>query len=183
MNAVRCPQCSLVNPTSAVECDSCKFPLTHLPSSAYVSVPATDYEKTAFAAPPPTINAKLAISPDNETGRKTHFWYKFYCVFMALLYLAVGFGGLALIAYADQVRGPREMENPEVLGAIYAILGFLFFIPFIIAPFLPRKPWSWVVGIVFMCFGMTSCCLWPGLIPLLIYWFKPETQAYFGKKV
>lgn len=183
MNAVRCPQCSLVNPTSAVECNGCKFPLTHLPSSAYVSVPATDYAKTSFAAPPPTFNTNISIHPDNETGRKTHFWYKVYCSFLALMYLGVGFVGLAIVSYSAQLKSPKGMEDPVILGTIYAVLGFALFIPFAIAPFLPRKPWNWIVGILFMAVGLSSCCLWPALIPMLIYWFKPETQAYFGKKV
>jgi hypothetical protein len=32
-----------------------------------------------------------------------------------------------------------------------------------------------------MAIGMTSCCFLPFLIPLLIYWLKPETKAYFGR--
>jgi hypothetical protein len=28
---------------------------------------------------------------------------------------------------------------------------------------------------------MTSVCCIPACVPLLIYWIKPETKAYFGR--
>lgn len=183
MNAVRCPQCGLINQTSAVECQQCRFPFTHLPDTAFVSVPATDYERTlGYYAPPPIINAP-AIFPDNETGRKTHFWYKIYCALMALLYLAVFGIGIFLTVMATQAPlGMRRNDPPfAIVGPIYAFMGLLFAIPFIGALFLPRTPWNWVVGIVLIALGMTSICCLPALIPLLIYWLKPETQAYFGR--
>lgn len=183
MNAVRCPQCSLVNPTSAVECNDCKFPLTHLPQSAYVSVPATEYEtNNRFAAPPPTINVNLTIHPDNDTGRKVHFWHKIYCGFLALLYLGIAFLGVFLVVMGPQIPTTKNDVDPAFLGMIYAVMGFLLFIPFAIAPFFPRKMWNWVYGLVMIAIGLTSCCFWPFLIPMLIYWIKPETQVYFGKK-
>jgi hypothetical protein len=35
---------------------------------------------------------------------------------------------------------------------------------------------------VLICIGMNSCCLLPASIPLLIFWIKPETKTYFGRK-
>jgi Na+/pantothenate symporter len=67
------------------------------------------------------------------------------------------------------------------MGIFYAVLGVIFFIIFAVALVLPRKPYNWIVGIVMMALGMTSCCFLPFLIPLLIYWIKPETKAYFGR--
>lgn len=116
----------------------------------------------------------------NETGRKTFFWYRVYCAVLMLIYL-----GLAALGIALQVFQPQNRQyNPQetmIVGTVYAFLGAVFFLAFAIALFLPPKPYNWIVGIVMMAIGMTSCCFIPFLIPLLIYWVKPETKAFFGR--
>jgi hypothetical protein len=60
-------------------------------------------------------------------------------------------------------------------------LGAALAVVFAVALFLPRRRWNWIVGIVIIALGMTSCCFAPFLIPLIVYWVKPETKAYFGR--
>ncbi len=67
----------------------------------------------------------------------------------------------------------------KILGILYVVLGFMFLLPFAAGPFLPRKLWGWIFGLVLICIGMMSVCCWPATIPLLIFWLKPETKAYF----
>jgi hypothetical protein len=116
----------------------------------------------------------------NETGRKTFFWYRVYCAVLALLYLVVIGLGAALLVYQPTTPqySPQEII---IMGWAYAILGVIFFTLFAVALFLPPKPYNWIVGIVMMAIGMTSCCFIPFLIPLIIYWVKPETKAFFGR--
>ncbi|HXG82737.1 MAG TPA: hypothetical protein VNI84_01810 [Pyrinomonadaceae bacterium] len=78
----------------------------------------------------------------------------------------------------DTAQSAREMT---FIGIIYAVMGAIFLAVFVVFLFLPRKPYNWIVGIVAMALGMTSCCLLPALIPLLIYWVKPETKVFFGR--
>jgi hypothetical protein len=33
--------------------------------------------------------------------------------------------------------------------------------------------------LVLICIGMTSCCILPAAIPLLIFWLKPEAKNWF----
>src|SRR5687768_9369502 len=112
-----------------------------------------------------------------ETGRKTFFWYRVYCTSMAVLYLAVAVIGIVL-AVVPFEGSPRDREQMLIMGVIYAILGVVFFLVFAVAVFLPPKPYNWIVGIVMLAIGMTSCCLLPAVIPLLIFWVKPETQTF-----
>lgn len=93
----------------------------------------------------------------NETGRKTFFWYRVYCAVLALLYLAVGIFGAVIAVPIDS----REYSEQElmIMGVIYAVLGGVFFVAFSIALFLPPRPYNWIVGIVMMAIGLTSCCL------------------------
>lgn len=116
-----------------------------------------------------------------ETARRTFFWYRVYCAVLAVLYLAFMVLGivLATVPFDDL---SRDREQMFIIGLVYAIIGAIFFVVFAVAFFLPPKPYNWIVGIVMLAIGMTSCCLWPATIPLLIFWIKPETQAFFGRK-
>jgi hypothetical protein len=116
-----------------------------------------------------------------ETARKTFFWYRVYCASLAVIYLGVAVIG-AVLAVVPFDSSPRDREQMFIMGIIYAILGAGFFIIFAVAFFLPPKPYNWIVGIVMLAIGMTSCCFLPFVIPLLIFWVKPETQAFFGRK-
>jgi MFS family permease len=153
------------------------MPFGSLPQTAYVSVPTeqTFEAQTLSFNPPP-----LSIPQDNEIGRKTFLWYRVYCGFLMVMYLLVTLLGVFLAAFAPDTREYKS-EETFIMGIIYAVLGVVFFIVFAVALFLPRKPYNWIVGIVMMALGMTSCCFLPFLIPLIIYWVKPETKAYFGR--
>jgi len=117
----------------------------------------------------------------NEIGRKTFLWYRVYCAAMVVLYLALTVVGVVLAVVQPDTR---EYDRDEVLvmGIIYAVVGAVFFLVFAVALFLPPKPYNWIVGFVMMAIGMTSCCCLPAVIPLLIFWIKPETQQFFGRK-
>jgi hypothetical protein len=39
----------------------------------------------------------------------------------------------------------------------------------------------WVYDLVVICLGMTSACILPASVPLLIFWLKPEVKSHFGK--
>jgi hypothetical protein len=154
------------------------MPFGHLPSTAYVSVPVEQtYEARTLGFNPPPMTA---IPRDNEIGRKAFLWYRVYCGVLVILYLLVALMGVFLAAFAPPTR-QYNSEETFVMGVIYAVLGVVFFLVFTVALFLPRKPYNWVVGIVMMALGMSSCCFLPFLIPLLMYWIKPETKAYFGR--
>ena len=123
----------------------------------------------------------MEVRTGYETARRTFFWYRVYCAVLAVLYLAFMVLGIVLATVPlDDLS--RDREQMFIIGVVYAIIGAIFFVVFAVASFLPPKPYNWIVGIVMLAIGMTSCCLWPATIPLLIFWIKPETQAFFGRK-
>lgn len=114
----------------------------------------------------------------NAVGRPAVWtWFVVYCVAMALLYLACAVGFPFAIAQDPEMT----RQDVMILGGIVAGVCVAFAVPFAIAPFLPRRSWVWIYDVVLICFGMTSVCCLPITIPLLIFWLKPETQAYFGR--
>ena len=108
-------------------------------------------------------------------------WFVVYCVFMALLYLlTAGMGILFMFVDPDPEMSDAEAK---IMGAVFLILGLVFFVPYGLAPFLPRKSWVWIFGLVLICIGLSSACCLPVCIPLLIFWLKPEMKAFYGRDV
>ena len=115
----------------------------------------------------------------NSTTPPAHKWFVVYCVLMALLYLATAVMGIVFLV----TEPDREMSEAEarIMGVVMIILGLVFFTPYALAPFFPRKSWAWVFGLVLICIGLTSLCCLPVCIPLLIFWLKPEMKTFYGR--
>jgi drug/metabolite transporter (DMT)-like permease len=108
-------------------------------------------------------------------------WFLAYCILMALIYLVVALMGIIFL-----VTGPDpEMSELEatIMGLVFLVMGLVFFAGYAVGPFLPRKSWAWVYGMVLICIGLTSACCLPACIPMLIFWLKPELKAFFGREL
>ncbi|MFN3652291.1 MAG: hypothetical protein ACK47B_22160 [Armatimonadota bacterium] len=93
-------------------------------------------------------------------------------------------GGLppdpAISQALDGFREQHQARVTQMAGLAFGI-GFLFSVPVLVALLLPPTPGTWVYHILVICLGLSGCTL-PLAVILLIYWFKPETQAYFGRQ-
>ena len=174
MNEIQCPQCSVVNPASAKECRQCRFSFGGLPASSSFT-----RENETFPLRNPAF--QTVVAPDNQTGRKTYFWYRIYCSFLAILYSALAVLGAVAIAgsYGVNVDKPADAFRG---GVILLAFGGIFAVIYLTGVILSPRPASWIFGIVLIALGMTSVCFLPFVLPLLIFWLKPETQIYFGRK-
>lgn len=108
-------------------------------------------------------------------------WFKVYTGAMALMYVGCFIGGLAMAFFAEEMP-ERDRTEIYIQGIVFAVMGLPFAIACTLPLILPRKPWVWVYDIVIIVIGMTSCCCIPACVPLLIFWLKPETRAWFGKR-
>ena len=106
-------------------------------------------------------------------------WYAAYCFALAFMYLVC-----VVMGFVFLLGDPADLEmdpgGAKVMGALFIVLGLVFGAVYGAAPLMPQKKWAWVVGIVLICFGLTSACCLPAAIPLLIWWLKPETKAYYN---
>jgi hypothetical protein len=74
----------------------------------------------------------------------------------------------------------EEREN-SIVGLALAIIGVALF--GMGCFFCPRASWAWIWGIVAIVISVVPLCISiAGAIPLLIFWLKPETKQYFGRK-
>jgi hypothetical protein len=109
-------------------------------------------------------------------------WYKIYCVFMMRGWLGLLGLGVVLVAMRGSLPLPQgaALASTEMLvrGVIMVVAGLVMFVVNIAALVLPPKPWTWVYHLINLALG-GGCILI--IIPLLIYWLKPETQLYFGR--
>jgi uncharacterized membrane protein len=107
-------------------------------------------------------------------------WYYVYCGVLCVVYLAVAACCLPLflIEPAELDMGKTEAV---LMGVMMLVMGLVFFVLFLMPFFLPRRPWVWVFDFVLICIGMTSACFLLACVPLLLFWLKPETKAWFGK--
>ena len=75
-------------------------------------------------------------------------------------------------AIAEEREKASDLWVPGVIGALF----------YAAAAFVPRKPWGWTVGLIavvgmFFPFLITAALM----IPLLLFWLKPETKRAFQK--
>jgi hypothetical protein len=136
------------------------------------------------------IRRGVAMSDDCPSGGKVTEpakskppvwrWYVAYCSGMVALYLVVAACGVIMLV-VDPVELDMEAMLAKLLGAFNLGFGILLVGLFGAAPFLPPKPWTWIYGIVAIGIGLSGLCCLPAAVPLLIYWLKPETKAYFGR--
>lgn len=108
------------------------------------------------------------------------FWFKIYCGVLCLLYLV--FAAVAVIFFfvkSEDLEVPVVFTN--VMAALYLVLALGLFavcgLPLVLRP----RPWVWIYDLIIIALGVTSPCLLPACIPLIIFWSKPETRSYFGK--
>ena len=106
-------------------------------------------------------------------------WFVVYCILMALLYMTMAVMGVVFL-FTEPDRD-MSAEEGKIMGLVMLILGLVFFVPYALAPFLPRQRWVWVLGLVLICLGLTSACCLPACIPLLIFWLKPEMKEFYGR--
>jgi hypothetical protein len=97
-----------------------------------------------------------------------------------LLYLATAAFSLFFFL-ADPADTEMSTVVARITGALLLVLGLGLFGACLLPLILRPRPWLWTYDLVVICLGMTSACILPASIPLLIFWLKPEAKRYFGK--
>ncbi len=111
-------------------------------------------------------------------------WYRLYAGAMAALYLLVLLAGVGMLIFLPgnepSLRGTEKVVVLTYVGFLVA-LGAALGAAFGASLFLPPKPWVWIYDLVLIAIGLTSPCCLPASVPLLIFWIRRDTQAYFGR--
>ena len=118
---------------------------------------------------------------DDEAMPRVVFWQRAYCAAMGALYGLLVLGSLAMIVFNDEMAdASTDPGEVIVIGVVVGLMCAAFAAAYLAGLFLPRRRWVWVYHIVLIAIGMTSCACLPFVVPLLIFWIRPDVQAYFS---
>jgi membrane protease YdiL (CAAX protease family) len=106
-------------------------------------------------------------------------WYVAYCIVMATIYVVVIVLGVVFLAFAEQMSETGDVVESYVMGAVFVVISVPLAVFYVAVPLLPKRRFAWIVGFVAIGIGMTSTCFLPAALPLLLYWMKDETKAFF----
>jgi hypothetical protein len=110
-------------------------------------------------------------------------WETAYCLALGAVYLLLALLGLGMAIFRERfVDASNTPGEVLVVGLVVFLVGGVFAVPFLGAPFLPPRRWVWVLHLVLIAVGMTSCACIPVSVPLLVFWIRPETQAWFAPR-
>lgn len=109
-------------------------------------------------------------------------WYARYCQFAVALFAAASLVGVRVIGTRAALAEQWGIDPTAVgmFGGLWILtLLFLAFVHFA-ALRTPATPWAWKIHAIVLAIGLTTLVLWPVALPLIWYWLKPETKAFFG---
>jgi hypothetical protein len=143
-----------------------------------------NYSTPDYGSPSPPVNAPISYGygtqPNPNTGTPSVWiWFIVYCCLVALVgafYVLIG-----VIAIVSPSTDPNVSRESSLIGGLFFVIFYgLIGAVFGAAPFLPKQPWVWIYDLVLICLSLPVCCCTPFAIPLLIFWLKPETKAFFN---
>lgn len=175
MNNTKCPRCGLVNWLTPEACERCGLPFGSGDAGTRPHEPAQPvFPRNTFGS-----DAAAGTHAGASQAPAVQKWYLLFCVAMALSCLPLVLLGFDFLSNGQRNREMSPQEA-QVLGFIFIGMGLVLFALYAAAPFLPRRRWAWVVGIVLIVFSMSGTCCLPAAIPLLIVWVKPENKVFYG---
>lgn len=110
------------------------------------------------------------------------YYFRIYGTLMAIMSFVASGAGLAMVV-SSLMNPPAPgsyASSDAVAGMIWAAMGAVGFIPFLIALLGGRRIWVHTLATILIALSMTSLCCLPVGIPLLIVWIKPETRRWYG---
>jgi hypothetical protein len=118
---------------------------------------------------------------DPSTPPAVVFWYKVTMALSAVMYGLLAIGCFAGFAAADSIAD-QETSSFEVrmMSGFMLAICVPFAIAYVVPFFLKPTKAAWIYAMVLMGILATSCCFWPMVIPLFIYWVRDETKQYFA---
>ena len=127
----------------------------------------------------------MTSTPIAPRRPKVIFWYTMYRIALLCFYLLEVAGGLLFLTFPDLLPGGAGSLGPlpveTVLGVYYLGAGLLEGLLVIISFLMSRTRTAYAYHLVVMALSMMNGVFCLGaVIPLLIFWVRPEVQAYFG---
>lgn len=123
---------------------------------------------------------------------KVVVWFKVYC----WLWTVLGLAAILLVLYPHFSSSETYDINMVLVDfdSSWVEIGVMSLLEILIMGFglamlavtlpgicLKPRPWVWVYNLMLICFGITTGWFVPLCIPLLLFWVKKGTKAYYGR--
>jgi hypothetical protein len=124
-------------------------------------------------------------APEPQGPPQVILWCKLFCGAMALLcFGAAGFSMLTLIILSNPaVLPPEQAVQINSIRAVYGTtlaLSLIAAVLYLIFPILPKKPSTWVYGMVLIGLSLLTICGALPAIILMIFWANERTRKFYG---
>jgi len=111
-------------------------------------------------------------------------WFKVYAALFAVAALGAAVAIPYLLLELDKGKSPALLALAVGVPLFLVFLGGL--VPLVVRP----RPWVWNYGLVLILLsfflgcglGLLSLLIFAFSVPLLVYWLKPETKRWYGRK-
>ena len=113
------------------------------------------------------------------------FWYSLYRCLLVLLYVTQGTLGILLTFFPEVLPGASTWSGPasffSLAGSAVLLMVGTGLLLVALSFFMPRSPTGYAFHILVMGLGCSEGVLGMAMaIPLLLFWVRPEVQAWFG---
>jgi hypothetical protein len=106
-------------------------------------------------------------------------YFRIYAGLIAFSGVATMLLGLYFVVDGSLGRSASKSDDLLVMGAMYAVFGAFFSVPYLVGLFAGRRPWVHTLGTVLIVLTMATTCCLPIAILLLIAWIKPEVKRWY----
>jgi hypothetical protein len=108
-------------------------------------------------------------------------WYQTYCAAVAALWATGTVLSVGLVVWSGRVAEAWSMDPiAAVLFSVTLLLVMLFLTAVHIAGHRTANvPGTWNIHAIVLGLDLTTLFLWPAALPLLWFWLKPETRAWY----
>lgn len=87
----------------------------------------------------------------------------------------------SMISAEDETLRQQLLEEERKKNQIMQGMSAIMIPVLLLGAALPARPWSFVYGLVVLGVSCLLCLPIPFVIPLFIFWIRPETNRYFRK--
>ena len=108
-------------------------------------------------------------------------WYQTYCSAVAALWATGTILSVGLVVWSGRVAEAWSMDPiAAILFSVTLLLVMLFLTAVHIAgQRTANVPGTWNIHAIVLGLDLTTLFLWPVALPLLWFWLKPETRAWY----
>lgn len=131
---------------------------------------------------PPSLNVPPPIEyPGKPPTPAVWGWYVVLCVLMAACNGVIAGSGVYLASNSGELSRISQDSAAfwQGYGGFVLWIGIVFGLVNLVMPFLPKKPWAYMVHLANILGACLFICPAAMALPILVFWLRPEVREFF----